>query len=53
MPFKSEDQRIYLMFNKPEVYKKFKVHEKLGGGKVIKASNDGQKLVAQQYRKGI
>jgi hypothetical protein len=53
MPFKSEDQRIYLMFNKPEVYKKFKIHEKLSGGKIIKESNNGQKFVAQQYRKGI
>lgn len=48
MPFKSDKQRIYLMLNKPDIYKKFKKDMK-SGGKVYKVDNSGQLMVAKQY----
>ena len=48
MPFKSDKQRIYLMLNKPDIYKKFKKDMK-SGGKVYKVANSGQLMVAKQY----
>ena len=48
MPFKSDKQRIYLMLNKPNIYKKFKKDMK-SGGKVYKVDNSGQLMVAKQY----
>jgi len=48
VPFKSDKQRIYLMLNKPNIYKKFKKDMK-SGGKVYKVDNSGQLMVAKQY----
>ena len=48
MPFKSDKQRIYLMLNKPDIYKKFKKDMK-SGGKIYKVDNSGQQIVAKQY----